>query len=250
MNTQTLKLIAISSLTMSVLISAAPAMSQSRVNVQVQPRTISLSGIGQVNSAPDMATIRISVIREAKTARQAVSQNNDAMQSVIDIVNSFGIKKRDIQTSGFSLNPRYIYPNNSKSSIQRPPQIVAYSVSNNLAVSVRNLGQLGTILDSVVSAGSNNIGGIVFSIQNPKPLRDQARRKAMQDAIAKAKLYANEAGFSLGPIKSITESGSLNRPRPVHRLAAARASYKQAPVPIAQGQQAIRMQVNVVWEIK
>lgn len=226
--------------------SQSPALAQNNHNL----RTITLTGVGEVRSVPDMAIIQIGVIREAKTARKAVTLNNIAMQKIIEIVSDAGIENKDIQTSNFSLRPKYIYPQVSKSYGQKPPQIVAYSVSSNLAITVRKLPQLGAILDSVVSAGSNNIGNIRFSIQNPKPLRNKARRAAMQDAIAKAKLYASEAGFSLGAIKSVSEYGSARPPVPIFRQAAPTASYKRASVPIAQGQQSVRMQVNVVWEIK
>jgi len=232
------------------IFSQTPALAQNSNSL----RTITLTGIGQVHVAPDMAIIQIGVIREAKTARKAVSLNNIAMQKIIEIVSDAGIENKDIQTSNFSLRPKYIYPNSSKSYSksysQKPARIVAYTVSNNLAITVRNLPHLGAILDSVVSAGSNNIGNISFSIQNPKPLRNKARRAAMQDAIAKAKLYASESGFTLAAIKSVSEYGSPRPPVPVFRQAAPGASYKRAAVPIAQGQQSIRIQVNVVWEIK
>ena len=216
-----------------------------------QPRTLTITGTGEVKSPPDMAIVQLGVLRQAKTARAAVQANNEAMAQVISTVLSAGVAEKDAQTSGFSVQPRYTYYPNNKSQPQRPPEITGYTVSNNLAVIIRDLNIVGDVLDAVVTAGSNQINNISFSIQNPKPLRDEARRKAVSDAIDKAKLYAQAAGVTLGPILTISEQGSYSAPQPVYRQTmAAEAAYKSSPVPIAQGEQSLKMSVNIVWEIQ
>ena len=250
MNLSPSRIAILGSITIASFAILSPAFAQAPTHTPVATRTITLTGHGQVHAAPDMAIIRVGVVRQAKTARIAVSQNNQAMQNVITVVGEYGVAKKDTQTSGFSLAPRYVYPRPSKSGPQKPPRIVGYSASNNLAITVRKLVDVGDILDAVISAGSNNVGGIQFSIQNPKPLRNQARRLAMQDAIAKAKLYASEGGFTLGAIISVSEFSQNNRSRPAFQAGRAAAQFKRARVPIAQGEQSITMRVNVVWEIK
>jgi len=212
-----------------------------------QSRTLTLVGVGEVKSQPDMAVVRLAVVREAKTARAAVRANNAAMSNVIETVLSAGIAEKDIQTSGFSVQPRYTHFPPSKSQPQRPPKIAGYRVANNLVLVVRDLNIVGGVLDAVVSAGSNQIGGIRFSIQNPKPLRDEARRKAVSDAIGKAQLYAQAAGVVLGPILSISEQGGGAPPQPVYRRM---MSMKAEAVPIAKGEQSVSMRVHIVWEIR
>lgn len=216
---------------------------------EVQKR-LSLSALGQVKAAPDMAIIRLGVIREAATAGEAVQANNAAMGQVIRTVLAANVAKKDVQTSGFSVSPRYVYPPKRKNGAQLPPRIVGYSVSNNIAVIVRDLTAVGSILDAVVSAGSNRISGISFSISNPEPLRNEARRRATATAIAKAKLYAKAAGFQLGDIISLREQGGLRPPRPVYARAAEVRSFKASPVPVARGEQSITSRVSIVWEIK
>lgn len=213
-------------------------------------KTLTLVGLGEVKTRPDMAVIQLGVVREAQTARQAVTANNAAMAQIIETVLSVGIAEKDIQTSGFSVQPRYVHFPPSKSRPQRPPEIRGYSVSNNLSVVVRDLSILGGTLDAVVSAGSNRIGGISFAVQNTKPLLDEARRKAVKDAIDKAELYAAAAGITLGDIISISEQTTSFRPRPVHARAMAVSSFKESAVPVARGEQSLRMQVNIVWQIR
>jgi uncharacterized protein YggE len=224
-----------------MLFLALPLAAQER---ELPVRTIALMGIGEVRARPDMAVITVGVIRRAATAREALSQNNSAMTEVINLLKQLGIDEKDIQTSGFSVNPAYQYDNQN----QQPPKIIGYDVSNQVAVIVRKLEDLGGLLDQVVSKGSNQIYGIAFSIADPKPLEDEARRLAIADALRKAQLYAESAGISLGQIVSILE---YVQPPPVPLYGKVqRMEAQDAAVPVAEGQQLISIQVNVSWEIR
>src|SRR5688500_6401173 len=158
-------------------------------------------GTGEVRAKPDIAFITIGVTRRADTARETLTQNNVAMMEIMDHLKQAGIEPKDIQTSNFSVNPAYQHDNQG----QHPPKIIGYDVSNQVTVTMRKLGDIGTILDDVVSKGSNQIYGIAFSIADPQPLLDEARRLAIADAMRKSRLYAESAGIALGPIVSILE---------------------------------------------
>ncbi|MGI9463767.1 MAG: SIMPL domain-containing protein [Aestuariivirgaceae bacterium] len=213
-------------------------------------RILSMVGHGKVNSPPDMALVTLGVLREAKTARAALTANNEAMRNVIATVTKAGVAEKDIQTSGFSVQPKYVYPKQASTGERKPPRIIGYTVSNNVTVIVRNLDSLGAVLDGVVGAGSNQINGISFSIAEPRPLRNEARKLATADAIAKAALYAEAAGVELGPIQSISEQGSIRPPQPVLRQARTMALEADAAVPVARGEQSVEMQVHITWQIK
>ena len=173
------------------------------------------------------------------------------MREVIDTLKQAGIAEKDIQTSNFSVQPKFVYPKASSTGERKPPRIVGYTVSNNAAVAVRDLDALGSVLDGVVSAGSNQVHGVSFSIAEPKPLQNEARRQATADAIAKARLYAEAAGVALGDIQSISEQGGYRPPQPVLRHTARAMAMEAADaVPVAQGEQSVEMQVHITWEIK
>jgi uncharacterized protein YggE len=225
----------------SVVLLAPPLSAQER---ELPIRTIALMGTGEVRARPDMAVITIGVMKRAATAREALTANNKAMTEVVDLLKQMGIDEKDIQTSGFSVNPAYQYDNQN----QQPPKIIGYDVSNQLAVIIHKLENIGSILDQVVSKGSNQIFGIGFSIAAPEPLEDEARRLAMADAKRKARLYAESAGISLGRIVSILENF---QPPPVPLYSKVeRMQAQDAAVPVAEGQQVISAQVNVSWEIQ
>lgn len=223
---------------------ASPALADNN-----DAETISVSGIGIVSAAPDMATINLSVLREAKTARDALTANSAAMNDVLNAMKSFGIEDKDLQTSNFSIQPRYVYPKRTNGE-QKPPSIVAYQVSNSLTVRIRDLEKVGDILDKSVSLGVNQGGNIYFSNADPEPLQMQARANAMKNAIKKAQVLTDAAGIELGKIKQISEHSNSPRPQPVMRAEMAKAMVADsAPVPVAGGENTYRITVNVTFEL-
>ena len=208
------------------------------------PRTMSLSGHGEVRMAPDLAIVTVGVMSSAATAREALDANTKSMEGVMAALSNASIEARDIQTSNFSVNPRYDYGQNNA----QPPKVIGYDVSNNVTVSVRKLDGLGAVLDQVVSSGSNQINGIQFQVSKPEAATDEARKLAVADARRKAKVYADASGVALGPIMSLSEGGGYQPPVPLYK--SMRAEAASVDVPIAQGEQAISVDVNITWEIK
>ena len=153
------------------------------------------------------------------------------------------IAETDIQTSNFQISPRYDYgPNN-----QGPPKITGYEVSNQLAVTVRDLPKLGGLLDDIVRVGSNQISSVAFSFASPEQYEDEARVRAVADARHKAGVFAAASGVQLGAIQTISESGTITPPVPIY--AKQMRAEAASPVPIAAGESVIQSRVTIVWEI-
>lgn len=210
---------------------------------------ISVVGIGTVKTAPDMATINLTVLREAKTAKDALKNNNQAMTDVLSAMKQFGIEDKDLQTSNFSVNPRYVYPKQND-GVQQPPRIVGYQVSNSLTVRILDLEQVGEILDKSITLGVNQGGNIVFGNSDIAELQMQARAMAMKNALKKAEVLTQAAGVEVGDVKQINENSSHARPQPIMRAEMAMAKMADSPsVPIAGGENAYRVTVNVTFEI-
>lgn len=221
------------------------AVSPSFADEVKMPRTISLSGHGEVKSAPDMAYVTTGVTTQAATAAEALAANTAAMNTLFTALKDAGIEEKDMQTSNFMVQPRYDY-NDGK----QPPLLVGYDVSNTVTVTVRKLEGLGALLDKVVQAGSNQINGITFDISKPDAAMDEARKLAAADAAHKAKIYAEAMGVTLGPVLSVSEGVNNQPPVPMLRGKVMMAEAAAAPVPVAAGEQALGIDVNVTWEIK
>ena len=210
--------------------------------------TISIEGHGEVMAVPDMAQINSGVTTQGATAREALDANTAAMAELIAELKASGIEARDIQTSGFSVSPNYVYTEERDANgYSLPPKINGYQVSNTVSVTVRELDALGSILDKSVTVGANTVNGVSFAVADPSELYDEARKAAFSDARDKAELYATAAGGTLGDIESISESQGFNPPIPSPMYA--RAEMAQAPVPVEAGELAFSINVNVQWEL-
>lgn len=206
------------------------------------PGQITVTGTGVVETVPDMAVITLGVTQEAKEARAALTATSEAVGRVLDRLAKLGVETRDMQTSDLSLSP--VWSNRGPSD--QSPQITGFQASNRVTVRVRDLNRLGEILDTVVSDGANTFNGLEFSVKEPKPLRDQARAKAVADAQDKARQLAEAAGVALGRIVSISEQSFDAQPRPMMRMAAAEAM----DVPVAGGEIGLSGTVTMIFEIR
>ncbi|MBZ0216632.1 MAG: SIMPL domain-containing protein [Fimbriimonadaceae bacterium] len=213
-----------------------------------KPGIITLEGVGEVSGRPDMAVVSTGVVSEAKTARDALTANTKAMSDVIAWLKDNGIADKDIQTSGFSVQPRYTQAPVNSNGERPPPRIVGYTVSNQVTIRVRDINNLGIILDQVVTTGSNQINGVSFTFAEPGKLLDEARALAMKDAIRKAEIYTSAAGIKLGRITVINEQGGY-QPMSQYARGRAMAMESPAPVPMEAGEQTMSIQINVSWEL-
>lgn len=225
----------------------SPALAQDHMQPPF-PR-MSMQGSGVVTSAPDIATISTGVVANAKTAKLALDANNEAMSALIGVVKAAGVAARDIQTSGFSVQPRYIHSDKRDASgYQLPARISGYQVSNSVTIRIRDLDSIGSVLDSVVNVGSNTIGSIRFGVDDSSELLNKAREGAMANALSKANLYADAAGVCLGSILNITENGGF-RPEPMMMRTMAADSAMESAVPVEAGELSFAMSVNVEWAL-
>jgi uncharacterized protein YggE len=208
------------------------------------PRIITVSGTGEATARPDQATVNLGVLSEADTAREALSANNAAMQAVFDQLAEIGIPEENIQTSNFSISPQY--PPYRQGS-NEPRRIIGYQVSNMVSVRFDDLDDLGPGLDAIVSSGANQLYGISFSIAETDALMTNARVDAVEDARAKADTLAEAAGVRIVRVLSISEGGA-SYPQPVMYARAEMAM--DSSVPVAAGEQTLRVSVSMTFEIE
>ncbi len=225
---------------------AVPAMAQDAAS---EPqRTITVQGEGTVTAKPDTANVTAGVVSEAKTAREALTANNDKMANVVAGLKDAGIAEDDIRTSGFAVNPVYSRQPRQPDGTQKDPEITGYRATNTVSVTVRDLSTVGRTLDEVVTLGANNVNGISFYIDKPEGLMDEARTGAVEDALRRASVLAKAAKLNLGRIMTINEGGSY-RPQPMMARMEAMDSGG-ASVPVAPGTQEISANVTIVIELE
>ena len=220
----------------AAMLLATPALAQT-----APPAMISVTGEANVSVPPDMAEIDGGFTSEAKTAREASDANNTAMGKVMLAMKAASIDEKDIQTSRLSLQPEIQNTPNRPG----PSSIVGYRASNHVTIRLRDVTKVASVIDMLVGAGANDIGGINFLVSSASKLLDDAREQAMADARRKAEIYAKAAGVTLGAPLNISEG---NASVPMFRSKMALAPMAAAPV--ASGEETLSVTVNVSWAIK
>jgi len=232
-----------------MLASVGPALAQ---DAQDAPRArqpvVSVSADGEASIAPDMAILTFSVVRNSETAEVAVGDNSTAMAAVMAALKAEGIEARDLQTSNFAIYPQYRQAE-PKDGIVEPPQVVGYEVTNTLTVKVRDIAKVGAILDRSVKLGINQGGQITFTNDNPEAALAEARKQAVEKAIAKARTLTEAAGVRLGPVIEISEGGNQQMPpQPMYRMSMAKEASDS--VPVAAGENTYTITVNVTFGLE
>jgi len=208
-------------------------------------RMLNVTGSGQAILTPDVAYIYVGVHTEKPTASEAMTENNDQTQKVIQALRDFGIGAKDIRTTNFSIWPMDKYdPTTGLPSGQK-----TYAVDNTVYVTVRNLDKLGDLLDTVVSAGANTVNSVQFDVADKSEALKQARADAVKDAKEQAESLAGAAGMTLGDIQSIGFFDSQPYPMFEGKGGGGNA-VAEAAVPIQPGQLTFTVTVNISYAIK
>jgi uncharacterized protein len=255
----------------TVINSAAPA-------ANAPARGITVSGVGKANGKPNVARSTVGVEARAGTAEEAIAEVNTRMAQVIAAMKQAGVADADVRTSTLSLNfernyeqpPRPVdvtsapamapatapasqpagkpKPAAAKPEIGAAPAIKLpqgfYTATNNVEVTIRNLDTAGKVLSAATGAGANQLYGIRFEIEDPTPLQAEARKKAVEDARARAERLAQLAGVKLGPAVSIVELDGGSGPVPMMAM-----QRMDTSSPVERGELTISTTVQIVYAL-
>jgi uncharacterized protein len=219
---------------------------------------VSVVGTAKVSVVPDVAHVSLGVTTSRPTALEAVEDNNLSMTKLVDALKARGVAAKDIQTSQISIAPQYSRPPAPRPGVpveSTVPRVVGYEVANTVRVTVRDRAKLGDLLDASVKAGSNQIHGISFSIDDREAVLEGLRTRAFDAARRKSEIYATRSGMELGPVLQITEADPSwsHSPQPMafETFGRAMAPAPMAPsMPVSAGEQEVSLSVTVSFELK
>lgn len=227
-------------------LTATPSIAKAHDGAKSMPGVIHVTASATTDTVPDRATVSAGVQTNGKTAQEAMRLNAELMQNVFRALSQAGVPEDDVSTSYLNLNPQYNY----ETRVNGQPQLVGYQASNQIAITTRDLDSVGRLIDSLLSAGVNNINNVQFSVTNTDAAQDRARTQAITKARRKAQSMASAAGVDLGRLVSLTE-GSAPTPGPYYAMGASAVrneSMDMAP-PLAPGQREIRATVTLSYAI-
>jgi uncharacterized protein YggE len=222
------------------------ALADNGISSQASRRVLNVTGEGKVTAAPDIAYVNLGVTTEHKDAAAALSSNTSAMDKVISAIKAAGVAADDLQTTGYSIYPKYNYIRETGES-----EIVGYTVNNSVRVTIRDISKVGKILDTASRNGANNSGGISFGLSDYDKHYNEALKKAVQSAKKKAEVLSSAVGISIGMPVSVSEGGNYNPGRITIGYGMEKAmdsGLAQAPVPIEAGTFEVTANVSLVYE--
>lgn len=206
-------------------------------------KTINVTSSGEVNVTPDVAYISIGVHSQSESVEQALADNTQQAQAIASVLEEKGVDENDIQTAAFNVYPMQDY------GPMGEVLGTSYAVDNTVSVTVRDLNDLGSLLDAVVRAGANNIYNISFDLSDKTAALSEARLLAIQNGRALAEELAGAAEIELGDLVNLY----------VYDVANTAAQYEKGMlsngavggvVPVAAGQLIIRVEASLAYEIK
>ncbi len=209
--------------------------------------SIRVSGEASILTSPDTAQISFSVITESEDTANAISENNRKTETVIDYLKKEGIEDKHIRTSGFNLQPlrkRKRDPKTGQSSME----IYGYRVTNRIEVEVKDLEKTGTITGGAVKAGANSVRNLRFLVSNEEEYKKEARAKAISKARKKAEEIISSLDAELGRIISFSEDKDFSPP--ISRVSMAEVADSAYEVPIKPGENEIKVNVTLEYEIR
>ncbi|MFL7892348.1 MAG: SIMPL domain-containing protein [Anaerolineales bacterium] len=206
------------------------------------PTTLSASGTGSASMDPDVVDIQLGVDTVDSDMAVAIDQNTIKMNEIMAVFANMDIAEKDIQTTNYNIWVEDVYDQTGQATGEK-----RYHVSNTVSVRLRDLTEVGKLIEEATGAGVNNIFGINFSVADTTELEQAALDNALENAQAKAESMASKLGSSLGPIVNVIEGGYSYAPLPV--AAEGIGMGGAGEVPISQGQYSMTAQVQVVYEL-
>ena len=213
-----------------------------------------VTGQGSMSLEPDLVLVNIGVEATAKTVAEARDQAATAMAAILIAVKAHGLDDKDVQTRSFNIWPQYEYPEVVELGQRTRKQVlVGYRVSNTASIKVRDMGDVGQIIDDVADAGGDatRINGVSFTVEDPKPLMTGLRKAAVENALAKAQQFADLTGVAVGRLVFISEAGGgVPVPQTAGMVVMEARAAPAPPTSISGGELELRLSVQAVFEIQ
>ena len=216
--------------------------------------TITVSADGEVDVVPDVADINFSVVSKAETRDEVELDNTERMNAIIEALASLDIEEKDIKTSQYNLQPEY-----SRVVFDEPrdelEELIGYTLRQSLRVTIRDTEQAGELIQMATRLGADQIGGLIFMIDDPEEFREEARAEAFAKAHEKAEVLAKQAGVRLGKVVSFSDEGQLTpqfgmaMESRAMNLDASMDEISSPPLDINGGKQTVSARVSMTFEI-
>jgi uncharacterized protein len=210
---------------------------------------MSFNGEGSIFAKPDIAVLNLAIISQADTPNEAEDQNSDKSNNIMKFLKEQGIDTdKDVKTTGYNgPTPLYQYP--IRSTNQTEPKIYAYQVSQSLVVKIKDIDNVGIIIDGIDDNGAQ-VSNLGFDIDKKEELQSKARKIAIDEAKDKAKEIKEQLGIDFGKIIGFSEGSNYQPIRAYSALKSEADGFPAPPPAIPTGENEIKVNVTITYQIK
>ncbi|QIX26889.1 SIMPL domain-containing protein [Nocardioides sp. JQ2195] len=219
---------------------------QAAAETESAPHRLTMVGVGETTAVPDQVSFTVAVKVVDPQLETALDESSGTMDQVFAALKGFGVTKRDMQTTGLSMDPVYEYPTYG------PPVLKGYRVTQSARITIDELAAAGRAIAASVGTGGNRVrvNDIRLGISDPEAVLGRARRAAVEQAGTKAEEYAEASGQELGDVVDLKEVSGNPHAVAVPQLAYRAELDAAKAVPIRAGESDLKVRVRVVWELE
>ena len=203
-------------------------------------RWISVAAEGESSVEPDLAIVSFAVSGDGKDLAATRDDVNSRSSAVLARLREVGLADRDLNAPDVGIHPQYDY--------SKGQRLTGYRVVRHMTASVRDLEQLGSVLDGIVAAGANEVHGAQMASSDPAASEHEALRSAVAAARAKAEAIASAAAVEVGPVVRIEEEPDHGPPMPKMRMMAM-AESADVPTEVVAGDLTVTRRIRAWFEI-
>ena len=201
---------------------------------------ISVTAEGEASVAPDLAIVSFAVSGDGKDLAATRDEVNTRSSAVLAGLRAIGLADPDLNAPDVGIHPQYDY--------RKGQRLTGYRVVRHMTARVRDLEQLGSVLDGVVASGANEVHGAQMTSSDPAASEHEALRLAVAAARAKAEAIAAAAGVTVGSVLRIEEEPDHGPPMPKMRMMAM-AESADVPTEVVAGDLTVTRRIRAWFEI-
>ena len=213
-----------------------------------EQNALSVQGMSEFETAPDLAKVRFRVETQSLTAKDAQNKARELANNVAVALAQFGVQKNEVETTDYRIDRVQEWDKNLERMVDR-----GYRVSNAFVLSTKDLSKVGPLLDVAVQAGANNVESVSFELSDAREreVKTEALTRAAENAREKAQALANGAAVRLGKVKSVSENSYVAMPYARYDIMSMKAesSPGMAPTPISPGSVQVSASVSISYEV-
>lgn len=236
-----------------MVLTACASATEGATEKSTDKNLIHVSGSGTIKTTPDRCEISFSVVTKNPDVRAAQKENSRKMEAVMNVLKDSSknnLTPSDISTTSYSISEVYNPDDTLKAKFGE--NVVIYEVSNTITVETKKIEQVGDLIDSAVTSGSNGVSSLTFTLSKERTavFRNQALKIAVEKAKSDAEAVTSALGKQIGSVHEITVEDSYYPPYANNQDMRALYANGAASTPIEAGSIDVSAKVSISYEIQ